>query len=301
MRGSIKQSAPTNELSAVSKYIIFHIIRIAENLSRVLRRGLSAKPNKKDMIDMNIHTYGTDERLGYCREYLYEKNIHSVREIILLPIPTSRDGITVLGTGKTPEMLFGDSLAGAVAVGYGIPKAFKEYFSKMGACTADVSLDGKFLEDNAYLTAEGTVGKILTEHSSAPSELSIGIIGYGRIGKRLVNILAFLGASLRVFTKRCEIAEELCMSGISGVCMTGDDKTLAEAFSGLDIIINTAPAPLVFGCALDSLSDTEIIELASGDNFPKGTKITRLPSLPAKMYPRSAGKVLADSVLRMIE
>ena len=48
------------------------------------------------------------------------------------------------------------------------------------------------------------------------------------------------------------------------------------------------------------LSGVKIIELASGNNFPMCKDIIRLPSLPARMYPISAGRAVADSVLRML-
>ena len=193
---------------------------------------------------MNVHTYGADERLAFCREYLYKRNIRSVSEIILLPIPTSRDGKTIGSTGKTPEETFPDLPYGSVVAGYGIPKGFKEYFASFGTTVADVSLDERFTEENARLTAEGTVGKILTEHKCSPSDLSVGIVGYGRIGMALVNILAFLGTRLTVLTTRREVAEELCMSGISGIHLSGADD-VSYVLGSLDILINTAPASLI--------------------------------------------------------
>ena len=281
---------------SVAKYIIIHIIEVAE-VSYCVRRA--PRLNLKGMIYMNIRTYGLDERLAFCREYLYKRNIRSASEIFLLPIPTSRDGVTVGATGKTPEELFQKIPYGAVVAGYEIPMPFKEYFSSFGASVADVSFDERFTEENAKLTAEAAVGKILTEHGCAPSDLSVGIVGYGRIGKHLTSILAFLGASLTVLTTRREVAEELCMAGISGAFVSfGEDVTYA--LSSLDILINTAPARLIDERAAEVLLNTEVIELASGDNLPRGLKFTRLSALPAKTYPKSAGRVLADSVVRML-
>ena len=281
---------------------------------------------------MNIRTYGTDERLAFCREYLYKKNIRSVRDIILLPIPTSKDGLTVFSTGKTPEELFGavgcsDALGArgeglvfgestdagneenpdelplfsSLVVGYGLPTGFRRFFSERGSCIADVANDENFVSENARLTAEGTLGKILSEEKAAPSELSVGIIGYGRIGKRLLNLLAFLGARLTVFTSKEELVRELCMIGVSSAPSESlSNGTAVKALGELDIIINTAPTRLIGDAELSALSGAKIIELASGNNFPDGTSVLRLPSLPARMYPKSAGKVLADSVLRML-
>ncbi len=250
------------------------------------------------MIDMNIRTYGTDERLGFCREYLLEKKLTTVSEIILLPIPSTRDGVTVAGLGKTPIELLGGRIYSGVVAGYGIPKAFKEELAELGLSVADVSLDEQFVQDNASLTAVGAVGKILTESNAVPKNLSIGIIGYGRIGKRLLELLLFLGARVIIFTSKEGVRRELCAHGISALPYEALSK-VSEGVS-LDILINTAPAPIISNEAIAAFEKTKLIELASGYNFPESASVTRLMQLPAKMYPRSAGRVLGNSILRML-
>lgn len=247
---------------------------------------------------MNIRTYGTDERLGFCREYLLEKNVSAIGDIILLPIPSTRDGATVLGLGKTPTELLGGQGCSGVVAGYGIPKGFKEELAELGLSVADVSLDEQFAQDNASLTAVGAVGKILTESSSVPKDLSIGIIGYGRIGKRLLELLLFLGARVVVFTSKEGVRRELCAHGVSALPYEALSKTGDVA--SLDVLINTAPAPIISDEAIAAFEKTKLIELASGDNFPKNASVTRLMQLPAKMYPRSAGRALGGSILRML-
>ena len=250
---------------------------------------------------MNIRTYGTDERLAFCREYLLCENIRSVRDIILLPIPTSRDGVTVNKTGKTPEELFPLPNVSSAVVGYAIPPSFREWFSSVGMTVIDVSLDDVFVEENARLTADGTVGRILTEQKAAPSELSIGIIGYGRIGKRLLNLLSFMGARITLFTTRDTLRRELGMIGVyTESCRALSDASRANELSKLDVIINTAPASFMSEEVASSLPATTVIELASGNNFPKAANAVHYASVPAAMYPKSAGKVLRDSVLRML-
>lgn len=250
---------------------------------------------------MNIRTYGTDERLAFCLGYLSEKNIRSVREIILLPIPTTRDGITVLGTGKAPSELLSGERRGAVAVGYAVPKSFREEFSALGVSVLDVSFDEIFTAENARLTAIGALGRTLSSENAAPSELSIGIIGYGRIGKGLLNFFTLLGASPVVFTTRDSLREELGMIGVSTLPAGAlSDVSHLEKIRELDIIFNTAPAPLMSEEIIAGLSKTKIVELASGNNFPKDAAVLRYASLPALMYPKSAGRVLADSVMRML-
>ena len=63
--------------------------------------------------------------------------------------------------------------------------------------------------------------------------------------------------------------------------------------------MNTAPALLV---RAEDLPDPppRILEVASGDNLPASLPVERLPSLPGRMYPESAGIAYADAVFRML-
>lgn len=256
---------------------------------------------------MNIRTYGTDERLVFCREYLYRAHPDGIRGILLLPIPSSRgvDKEKVLSLVSQSTAKNG-SEAGSregetVVAGYGIPKEIKDALAPIGVLTADVSLDEEFLLENSRLTAIGTVGKLLSEENAAPCELSIGIVGLGRIGRALLGLLLPLGAVPIVFTGNEAARLELGLSGVPTAPYSALRDTEARSeLLRLDYLINTAPAQEVGEGAVEALRGTKILELASGDNFPEGLEVVRLPSLPAKKYPRSAGKCLAQSILRML-
>ena len=67
-----------------------------------LRRGsflysAFGRTEKKVKPRMNIHLYGADARLGFCRDYLIKENFRYTGRIILLPIPTTKDGKSLHG------------------------------------------------------------------------------------------------------------------------------------------------------------------------------------------------------------
>lgn len=250
---------------------------------------------------MDIHIYGADARLGFCRDYLMKESIRHTGNVRLLPIPTTKDGKNLHGCKQSLADFIKTCAPGDLVAGYGLPKDFRCELAAMGAVAIDVERDEEYLSENANLTAIGAVGHILTEEKAAPEDLSVGIIGYGRIGQRIARILMFLGGRVTVFTSKSELRGELCMLGVCGVdSLSIDSPMTAERLASLDILINTAPARLVGDCARESLSAVRVIELASGDNMPEGIAVERLASVPALMYPVSAGAALARSVLRML-
>ncbi|MBQ8380725.1 MAG: hypothetical protein IJY18_02425 [Clostridia bacterium] len=248
---------------------------------------------------MTVSIVGSDPRLRYCKESLLLRLPRWAPDITLLPIPSSQNGRTVKGTELTLDEVLGGLSGGDILVSYGLSKERRLSLQPRGITVIDPSCDEGFLSDNARLTAMGTVGRILTEEISSPKGLKIGIIGYGRIGQDLSHMLAFLGAKLRIFTSKKEIARDMCMLGISGVDSLSLENA-EERFSGLDILINTAPAMLVPKSSAPELKGVRVIELASGNNFPEGITYERLASVPAEMYPKSAGVALADAVMRMM-
>ena len=163
----------------------------------------------------------------------------------------------------------------------------------------DPSRDEEYISANANLTAIGTLGRILTEEHAAPCQLSVGIIGSGRIGSHLARYLMFLGARVTVFTSKSELRRDLAMLGVSGVdsCALTDS---ADRLRDLDILINTAPAALIPKDASVALTDTRVIDLASGTNIPESIHYESWQSVPAAMYPESAGRELYLSIMRML-
>ncbi len=247
---------------------------------------------------MEIITFGVGGRLMRCATLLsgyYPKT--RVQRLVLLPIPTTRDGTFVNGTDLPLYEVLSAVTPYTMVAGYGIPKDISEMIKDKGAYIYDAGLDEAFLAENALVTAHGTLGHILSESLSDISDMKIGIIGYGRIGSALTRLLLFIGAEVRVYTKRTEVAKALGEDGV--LCETVNDDT---EWAKNELIINTAPAKQISEEKLFSeLKNIKIIDLASGKTFPEREGITKLPSIPEKMYPETAGRIYAKCVKRAIE
>ena len=243
---------------------------------------------------MKIITFGKGERLRYCAELLGGETVLSgYSELVILPIPTTVDGIHINATDTRLDELAGTVGEGSFVLGYGIPEPDVARLEDAGATVCDALGDEIFLERNAELTALGTVGVLLTSAGRGISELSVGVVGYGRIGRHLIRILLFLGARVRVYTRKASTRLELCSLGIDASLSSDGD------YAGLDYLINTAPDRiLTVKETREVMAHGEIIDLASGVNFPGELSITKLGGIPGLMYPVSAGRIYAEAALR---
>ena len=243
---------------------------------------------------MEIRTFGSGGRQSECARILGERLSSRRGRLILLPIPTARDKKYITGTSYAVEDILPLLEKGVFVVGYNIPSAITDRARQVGALVYDAGEDEDFLCDNAELTARGAVGYLLTHGGRDLAELNIGVVGYGRIGIRLIRLLLLFGANLTVYTGRREVALELCEMGISA-CVIGDAPDLSE----LDILINTAPARQIDEADLPE--KTEIIDLASGRAFEPSGRLTKLASIPDQTYPLTAGRLYAEAAIRAME
>lgn len=245
---------------------------------------------------MNIEIFGEGERQKSAEKLLSGEDL-DFDSVKVLPIPTSKDGKYITGTNLRLEDFAYGLKGGEFVIGYGLSEDFKESLAKKGALCYDAACDEDFLLENAYITAIGTLGYILTTAKKIPADMKFGIIGYGRIGSCLTRLLLFLGASVKIFSSKKLTRIELGLCGIE----TPDIELLdfkCENVSGLDFLLNTAPTDLSYIFPEKRVpSDMRVLDLASGDSFPGVSGVEYLPSLPNRMYPLSAGAVYAKRAL----
>ncbi len=243
---------------------------------------------------MIIRSYENTLRSSACIEYLEKaKCSKCVDRLILLPIPSTRDNITILNTKDYINDVLSEINGKTFISGYAMPRDFLTKSQERGAYVFDLSEDEEFLLENAELTALAALGIILGTAMRSPRDIRVGVVGYGRIGKRLTNLFLYLGAGVRVFTSRENMRLDLCEYGVATSASSADAD-----LSGLDILINTAPAS-IFG--RESIpAGLRVIELASGDNFIGVDGVEKYPSVPAKMFPYSAGRAWGRAIERFL-
>ncbi|MBO5790084.1 MAG: NAD(P)-binding domain-containing protein [Clostridia bacterium] len=223
-------------------------------------------------------------------------------DLLLLPVPYSKDQKTVFGA---PEVSTDDAKDACArfrfVCGGGLPSALFEYARKAGGDAIDLLCDEAFTLENAYLTAYAALGMLLLDSGKAPHDTRILLLGYGRIASALCRLL--LGAGFCV----CVCARDPIRrreAAFAGAKETFAPSELAEAIKDADTIVNTVPFPLLKEADLPKARELRILELASGENFEKNlpacVSLVCAPGLPGKVYPVSAGALIAEAAIRFL-
>lgn len=158
---------------------------------------------------------------------------------------------------------------------------------------------------NAVPTAEGAIQIALEELPVTIHGSRVLVIGFGRVGQQLAPRLRALGARVTVAARRYE---QRALARAMGLCAERTDR-LAEWLCGYDLVVNTAPAPVLGAEELSALKEGAlVIDLASkpgGVDFAGaaalGVRCIWALSLPGKVAPVTSGRYIMDTVYHIME
>jgi dipicolinate synthase subunit A len=218
----------------------------------------------------------------------YESKIETVNtfsgcDILILSVKNeyARDEIETLFKKAEPNTIIfkGD---------YETPKAEK--------VVCNYAKDENFVLKNAYLTAQATF-PFIKEHIKIPIELSKALVlGYGRIGKYLAEMLKNNGAETFVYARREEARKEAEKNGILST------ETPADLYK-YNFVFNTVPEIIVPKSETDKAyqSGTLMVELASmPGGFEDESVALNGGGLPGKMLPQLAGNAVYETILEFL-
>ena len=156
---------------------------------------------------------------------------------------------------------------------------------------------------NAIPTAEGAIQTAMEESDRTIFGSRCLILGYGRCGKILSNMLKGLGADVSVTYRNERDAAYIKSYGYKEINLY-ELKSYAEQF---DFIFNTIPAHVVDKEIIKKLrKNCVIIDLAQAPggvdfNFARDVNIKALycPGLPGRVAPYTAAEILKEAVLNI--
>lgn len=242
-------------------------------------------------------------------------------QAIILPLPATRDGVTVWCPRDPNCRVTLDEIANLlnrhpslVLYGGKLPADFFDRIEEPNPAARRVQdyYHSEVLQlRNAAVTAEAALMTAMQLTDSTIQGTPVAVVGYGRIGKYLSRLLRAMGADVTVAARREEVLFEAASEGVHPLMITPEHPMngLAPLCKKHSIIYNTVPAHILdreFLMGLDR--NTLLIDLASapfgvddGDvqaaEQQNGLRYLRAPSLPGSYAPREAGHIIADCVL----
>ncbi|MBR1811507.1 MAG: hypothetical protein IJ766_07685 [Clostridia bacterium] len=225
-------------------------------------------------------------------------------DAVLLPLPVCRAGKYInapLSDNSLPVGSLSALLTEKQPVFGGmIPFTLAEALYDKNIRGYDYYRDETVIEKNAALTAEGILGILINETPAAVNGASYLITGYGRCAKAAAALLRKLGAKLTIAARSKQARVDAAQTGYDVL----DIKELASQPLDFDAVINTVPHLILTKAVIENLNkDAVIVEIASapfGTDFEAaaqaGVRVIKAPSLPGKVAPKTAGKIIADFI-----
>ncbi|WP_270171766.1 dipicolinate synthase subunit DpsA [Paenibacillus sp. SYP-B4298] len=157
---------------------------------------------------------------------------------------------------------------------------------------------------NSIPTAEGAVMMAIQNTDTTIHGSQSVVLGFGRTGITMARTLQGLGAHVQVGVRREEHYARCVEMGLNPFYI----KDLQLHASNIDLLFNTIPTMIVTAQVIAKMpSRAVIIDLASkpgGTDFrfaeKRGIKALLAPGLPGIVAPKTAGRILADCLSRLI-
>ncbi len=265
---------------------------------------------------MNIAIIGGDRRMtevgrlfekeGYgCIYYGFEKGSRksledtiSICNTVILPIPCEKNGY--LNAPFTEEKILIEDIISK--------SSNKQIFGGMTEkypIITDYSTHEGFQLHNAVLTAEGALAIAIDNTEESLFGMEIAVMGFGRIGSYLSNLLKSLGGKVTVIARSRTAKAKAEIYGFQVLGFEDMELILNKS----QLIFNTVPATVVGEKEIKFLNPSALfIDLAS---FPfgvnkdlcknNGIRLIRALGLPGKTAPVSAGEIIFKTLLSLFK
>lgn len=162
--------------------------------------------------------------------------------------------------------------------------------------TMDLLKDPYYLAKNAAITAECALKVASPYLKTTFSESPALILGWGRIGKCLARLLSALNCPVSVVARKKSDRAILEALGYRSL----DFSDMIQSLDHYRILFNTVPDLTLYGNLPDSRNSIIAIDLASYPGL-QGDNIIPARGLPGKYAPESSGKLIADTILRLLK
>lgn len=254
---------------------------------------------------------GFDCPEDFSGEIVWHPTLSDVKDspdVLILPIPVSRDGSTVWAPWSAEKLPVGHVLdlcrKDTLVVGGKFTPEIAGMCRERELTFTDLLEREDFAVLNALPTAEGALEKVLEGLPVTIHRLPVLITGYGKVARLCHHVFAGVGADVTVAARSSRDLAWAEAYGAKAVPLS----EISTALPGCRVLLNTVPARIL-GKELLSLlpKDAFLLELASvpgGIDLEAAAELslqaTAAPGLPGQTAPEAAGAVIAKTICRIL-
>lgn len=241
-----------------------------------------------------VYPVGSTAALSHAASLLEKREIalvdHPTPEVthLLLDVPSFRpDGL--LRTGMEPERILERLPSDITVVGGNLQQPCLS-----GYKTIDFLQDAEYLAKNARITADCALRVAAPLLKATFQDTACLILGGGRIGKCLGQLLRGLGCEPIIAVRK---ESDRALLSALGYRVT-DYPSLGHILPRMQLLFNTVPAVVLDPGALEKCCGCVKIELASQAGLD-GPDVVQARGLPGVYAPQSSGKLIADRFMKL--
>ncbi len=227
---------------------------------------------------------------------------------VIAPIPCTKDNKTVFLNDEPTikydelfELMHKENIH--LFFGGVIPEEIKIKASKYNIKCFDYFEQEPVAVLNAIPTAEGAIQTAMQESEICIFSSKALVLGYGRCGKVLSNMLKGIGADVTVSFRNEKDEAYIHAYGLKSICLSN----LKCVIDKYDFIFNTIPAMILDRNLLKRVNKkTIIIDLAQAPggidySFARDTNLKALycPGLPGRVAPYTAAEILKKTIINI--
>ena len=259
-----------------------------------------------------VETWGLDEDFI---EVDWKKAVKNAN-ILLLPLPVTTDGVRIqCPLIKSDGLRFASLLesirSDALIFGGKFPELWVEQAKQADVRLCDYYLSESLQMKNALPTVEGAIMLAIQSLPVTLDGCSVAILGYGRIASLLAERLIALGADVTVFARKERDLAHAALRHCKAIALKGgvdSESSLCRLPEQCRIVFNTVPEKIVSEKVLACWRrDCVLMELASlpggFDTLSAekmGFHLILAQGLPGKVFPETAGTIIAQTVLDLV-
>ena len=255
-----------------------------------------------------VYTYG----MNVNSSEILERIVEDV-EMVIGPIPFSRDGSTVNSTFVESKILIKDLLGKIkekTLIAGNISEDIIKMAQKYNIKVIDVMKNEKLAILNTIATAEGTIELMIANTNTIIFDSNVLILGFGRVAKTLANRLKGLEKSITCASRENDELARIEVYGYEKMNLNDLVKyqESKKYLKNYDVIINTIPSMILDAEKLQYVNkEVLLIDLASNpggidkeETKKNGLKLIHALGLPGKVAPKSSARFIKDIIYEII-